>query len=393
MTSAVVANPCRMVIPVTPVVAVPQAFPFTSSNRLRFNPFMSSTQIHYVPTFDPAVIGQRLEKLLVPGQIGDSDLDRRIARLDERFRTYAALSAHGLWTPGLAITREMRLACEAILPLEEIDRAFRRLFSISLKFAPTLPIAVLQNSSSWLEFLHYTNSLVREANPARLLRRLLDDGEFRSRFLFSLFLPRHFGGGFDRYPEQSAFLRSHLKKNGPTGTVHCLDAACGSGEGTYELAMLLLECGADPEKIAVHGVTVEPLELFAAAHGWFPHDPARQTEFRRRFDRIISRASGGTIGFFREDLTGNERSAGEEYDIILCNGLLGGPLLHDRETMKMAVGSLCARLRPSGILLAADCFHGGWKRAMPEDVIRETLAGCGLQLRAAGKGVAGAKTG
>ena len=354
---------------------------------------MSLTEIHYVPTFDPAVIGERLAKLLVPGQISDSDLDRRIARLDERFTTYAALSPHGLWAPGLAITRDMRLTCESMLPLEEIGRAFRRLFSLSLKMAPTLPVSALQNSSSWLDFLHCQCTLVREADPARLLRRLLDDDEFRCRFLFALFLPRHFGGGFDRYPEQSAFLRSHLEKNAPTGTVRCLDAACGSGEGTYELFMLLLESGADPGSMTVHGVTVEPLELFAAAHGWFPHDPARQAEFRRRFDGIVSRVSDGAIGFFREDLTGHGRSAGEEYDIILCNGLLGGPLLHDRGTLKKVVGSLCARLRPGGILLAADCFHGGWKRAMPEGLIRETLAGCGLQLLAVSRGVAGARSG
>jgi chemotaxis methyl-accepting protein methylase len=354
---------------------------------------MEFPHLRYIPTLDQTVVQERLEKLLVPGPLNDNDLNGRIVRLEERFSLYAALSPHGLWAPGLVVTPEMRRASELYLPQEEIGCACRRLLVLSLKTSPFLPAARLHPLPSWLDLLHRLQPLVREANPARLLRRLMGDYEFRCRFLFSLFLPRHYGGGFDRYPKQAAFLRNRLTEAKPPGVIRCLDAACGSGEGTYDLALLLRKCGCIPEKITVHGATIEPLELFAAAHGWFPHDPARQAAFRRRIGRLFADAPADHIAFFQEDLTGNRNCEGKGYDVILCNGLLGGPLLNGREELERVVGGLCARLKPGGILLAADRFHQGWKRGVPDDLLREMLAGCGLKVLAAGEGVAGVRQG
>jgi chemotaxis methyl-accepting protein methylase len=354
---------------------------------------MEFPHLRYIPSLDQAVIDKRLEQLLVQGPLNDRDLNGRIVRLEERFSLYAALSPHGLWAPGLVVTPEMRRASELYLPLDEIGCAYRRLLNLSLKIIHYLPSAGLHLLPSWLDLLNRLQPLVREANPARLLVRLMNDDEFRCRFLFSLFLPRHYGGGFDRYPKQAAFLKNRLTKAKQPAVVRCLDAACGSGEGTYDLALLLRECGYMPEKIAVHGVTIEPLELFAAAHAWFPHDPVRQNAFRRRIGRMLADARADQIVFSREDLTGIGNCDREEYDFILCNGLLGGPLLNDREVLERVVGRLCARLRPGGILLAADRFHEGWKRAVPDDLLREMLAGCGLKLLEVGEGVAGERQG
>jgi chemotaxis methyl-accepting protein methylase len=221
----------------------------------------------------------------------------------------------------------------------------------------------------------------------------MSDEEYRCRFLFSLFLPHHYGGTFDRYPAQGALLRDWLTATRPEGMVRCLDAACGSGEGSYELAMLLLDRGYAPENLEVHGATVEPLELFAAAHGWFPHDPERQAAYRRRLRRLFAEGTAKRIVFYREDLIEEEGAAGEAYDIIVCNGLLGGPLLNERKKLAGTVSRLCARLKPGGILLADDRFHGGWKRATPTDVLREMLAGNGLTLLESCEGVAGVKQG
>jgi chemotaxis methyl-accepting protein methylase len=230
-----------------------------------------------------------------------------------------------------------------------------------------------------------------EANPARLLRRLLKDGEFRNRFLFALFLPRRYGGGFGRYPAQADFLRRRLEATGPVGTMRCLDAACGSGEGTYELAMLILECGYAPEQLELHGVTVEPLELFAAAHGWFPHDPSRQAAFRSRTGRLFEADVARRITFMREDLTAARDGATGPYDIILCNGLMGGPLLHGCDELEETVGRLCRRLKRRGLLLAADHFHGGWKKAAPGTQLQKMLAGNGLEALDVDEGVAGVR--
>ena len=351
---------------------------------------MEAPHLHYRPTLDLFEIEVRLGKLLVRGRISDNDIERRIVRIGERFSIYAACSPFGLWAPGLDITREMRLASELYLPLDEVRSAFRRLVSLSLKYAASLTATVFYSSPSWLDVLHRLHLQGREANPARMLRRSLDEGEFRSRLLCSLFLPRHYGGSFDRYPQQTAFLRNWLERNGPSGRIRCLDAACGSGESTYELALLLLECGYDPEKVTVHGITIEPLELFAAAHGWFPHDPPRQAAFRRRIGRLMTGAAVD-IAFCREDLTGSSPRTGEGYDIILCNGFLGGPFLNRREALVETIGRLSSQLRPGGIFLAADRFHGGWKRTVPDDTMRGILAGCGLRILYANEGVAGMK--
>ena len=135
------------------------------------------------------------------------------------------------------------------------------------------------------------------------------------------------------------------------------------------------------------------MELFAAAHGWFPHDPVRQVAFRRRINRLFIDSNAERITFFRQDLTENGHYEEEGYDIILCNGLLGGPLLNSPETLERTVGRLCASLRPGGIFLAADRFHGGWKRLVPEDVLRGTVARCGLYVRALDEGMAGIRQG
>jgi len=352
---------------------------------------MEKANLQFRPTLDHDEIRQRLGRLVVPGPIDDRGMESRISRLEERFRVYAACSPHGLWAPGLALTQEMRVTAEAYLPLAEIQRTFRRLLALSLQYNPFLPASPLHTSTNWLDALHRLQPLVREANPSRLLRRLMADEDHRCRFLFSLFLPHHYGGTFDRYPAQGTLLRNWLTATRPAGVVRCLDAACGSGEGSYELAMLLLDRGYAPENLEVHGATVEPLELFAAAHGWFPHDPERQTAYRRRIRRLFADRTAERIVFYREDLIEEEGAAGEAYDVIICNGLLGGPLLNERKKLAGTVGRLCARLKPGGILLAADRFHGGWKRTTPADVLGKMLAGNGLTLLTSCEGVAGVK--
>jgi chemotaxis methyl-accepting protein methylase len=358
---------------------------------MRLNLAMTDSEPIFHPTLDPVWIRLRLHGLLIPGEIDDRNLENRIDLLDERFRIYAASVPFGIWAPGLDISHAMRSLTEALLPVAEIRSLFRRMLALSLTHEPFFPSAGLWSAPTWLDFLTNMPPELVKANPARLLRRLLRDGEFRCRFLFALFLPRRFGGGFGRYPAQADFLRRRLETTGPVGTMCCLDAACGSGEGTYELALLLLESGYAPERMELHGVTVEPLELFAAAHGWFPHDPARQAAFRSRTGRLFKADIARRITFMREDLTAARDGATVRYDIILCNGLLGGPLLHGCNELEEAVGRLCRRLKRNGMLLAADHFHGGWKKDTPRTRLREMLAGNGLEALDVDEGVAGVR--
>ena len=161
---------------------------------------MKSETIRYVPSLDHEETAARLTQLLVPDRIEDRDLDSRILRLNERFSVYAACFPYGMWRPGLAVTQEMRVLTETYLPLSEIRAAVRRLFTLSFKSYHVFPASAIESSASWLDVLAYLQPLVLGTNPGYVLRRLMVDNEFRTLFLFRLFLPRHFGGGFRPVP-------------------------------------------------------------------------------------------------------------------------------------------------------------------------------------------------
>ncbi len=357
---------------------------------------MTATPAHpaiaYCPTCDPEIIEERLTRLLVPGAIQNNSLERQVERLAERFRVYAATYPYGLWAPGLAMTHEMRGTTESLLPMAEIRQLFRHLFVNSC--VPPIPTAAspFRNAATWLDFLHQFQPFVRNPNPAVLLRRLLADGDERRRFLFALFLPRQYGGGFGRYLGQLAWLREWLaaSRERLANGLTCLDAACGSGEGTYELVELLGEHGLPPERLTVHGSSLEPLELFAAAHGFFPHDAARQNAFRSRVTGLHAADLAERLLFSQEDLL-TTPAGNDQYDLILCNGVLGGPFLNDREELARVIAGLARKLNPEGVLLAANHFHEGWQRRVTVETLRELLRECGLQALEVPEGVGGVK--
>lgn len=346
------------------------------------------------PVTNPDETRTALRRLLVQGPLDDHDLRRRIARLDGRFRAYAAAVPFGLWGEGLVITAEMRSSTDLLLPLAEVRRAFRRLLRLSLSTASSLDGTPLETAASWPDCLERLDPPFRERNPARLLARLAADGELRARFLFSLFVPRRHGASPDRYPAQGDVLRQWLQTEGLRRgkPLRCLDAACGAGEGTYGLARLVLEAGFTPDSFSIVGSSRDPLEIFAATHGFFPHDPARQQACRLLREELRAAGALGCLRFITEELE-EPSSSPETFDVILCNGILGGPFLHGRQELERAVAKLAGRLAAGGIILAADRFHGGWKRIAPSGMLGEVLAGQGLSVTVAGEGIAGIRGG
>jgi chemotaxis methyl-accepting protein methylase len=346
-----------------------------------------------VPDFSPEGVTAGLSLLLREGRLDDADLERRIGRLDERFRVYATTCPHPHWAPGLHVTPGMRTLTELYLPHAEIRRAFERLLSLAMTAPPVLSASLLHSCDNWLDVLRHLGALVSHPNPALLLRRLMKDGDLRNRVIFALFLPRHYGCDFDRYPGQTAFLAHWLVENRGRlgGGTRCLDAACGCGEGTYGLAALLPACGYPASETSVAGTSLEPVELFAAAHGWFPHDRERQRLFRQRVEPLLA-GERPQISFQLEDLA-SVRDEGKEFDVILCNGLLGGPMLHEVERLQRTITGLARRLAPGGLLLASDRFHEGWKRRVPKQRLEEMLRLSGLQVVEAGEGIGGERPG
>ncbi len=351
--------------------------------------------LRFVPTRDPDTSWRNLHRLLTAGVLRDQSLDRNIERLHQRYRSYAAHYPFGQWTPDLVVTDAMRSATECYLPAQEIRSAFRRLFSLSLSHRPSPRPSGACSPMNWLDFLASHRSVRRGANPAQLLEALCRDETLRMRFLFEHFLPRRHGGGFSRYPHQMQFLKRHLEQTPgfAENGIRCLDAACGTGEGTYDLAGALKRWGIPVAGQVIHGSTIEPLELFAAAHGFFPHDPGREANFKCVMQSLIDNEALDGVEFLLEDISIPHSNDETVYDVILCNGLLGGPALHLEEDLEQAVASLAGRLRPGGILLAADRFHGGWKKLVPASRLMETMSHCGLKVVYGEEGVAATKDG
>jgi len=336
-------------------------------------------KLSYTPTLDPGKALQRLERLLVPGPLRTPGLARRIDRLAAEFRSYADSYTLPLWAPGLVLTGEMRGITQALFPLSRVRSAFELLLNSGCRFQPVLSGSYLYSSASWLDFLHRFRPGLCHADPAAALRELAGDPEKRMRFLFALMLPHHFGGTFDRYPEQSRWIAAWLKESAGRlgGRIRALDSACGSGEGCYGLAELVRGAGFRGKGSAVHGSTLEPIELFAAAHAFFPHDPVRAKEFRERVAPLLAKREAVEMEFYLDEV-GRVGGAGG-YHLILCNGLLGGPLLHEPQELSRAIGALAARLVPGGVLLAADRFHAGWRLQVPAAQLRALLRAHGLQ--------------
>jgi SAM-dependent methyltransferase len=349
-------------------------------------------KIVYRPRFDPVSVENGLGLLLTDGGLTDTRLLRGIKELSDRFSLYKRYYPYGLWAPGLSITREMRAVTDIYLPMAEITRIFDHLFSLSLKFQPLKEASILHSSLSWLDFLQALQYLLKQPDPSKQLARFAVDEMERRRFIFANFLPDRYGGGFGRYPEQAGFLAGWLKTKRTRfkGTISCLDTACGTGEGTYELAQMLTDIGFQLGSFQITGTSLEPLELFAAAHGHFPHAPGRESRYRDRIMGLVDSGAVESISFRLEDI-GEMPSEGEEYHIIICNGILGGPFLSQRAEISRVVGNLSKRLAPGGILLADDRFHEGWKRMVSRESLQEILWECGLDLLPVPRGVGGVK--
>ncbi|MBI5657323.1 MAG: methyltransferase domain-containing protein [Geobacter sp.] len=352
---------------------------------------MSDSLTWFYPTLEQQAAAVDLSRLIVAGAITDPELQRRQNDLARYYRNYLNTCPVPTWAPGLVLTNEIRRVTDTFLPFNVIKGALLRLVHLALRQGGELSPPLLQRTSCWPDLLHHLQRGSILTNPAAFLGMLMDDQHTRMKFLFALYLPQQFGGGFGRYPGQYAFLRQWLgsKASFTGGALRCLDAACGSGEGTYELARLVRDAGFPADAVSISGVTLSPLEVFSASHARFPHDPVHENIMRQYLDGLTAGEAWGNIRFAAADLQSWEGA--EQFQVILCNGVLGGPLLHDAAAMEAVVRRLVRCLAPGGILLAADRFHAGWRKVVPSTQLESLFCSEGLSLVQVGEGIGGIK--
>lgn len=355
-----------------------------------------------MPPETPTCNSDALDILLKP--VDKSLFQSAVRRLDTLFKVYVGTCPVPIPSHGVIITPEIRTQSERYLPITEIAAVFNRLYFAALNYPPIYSSTPFHNSMSWADtFAALPPRFQFSANPALLLEKLLADRDLLTKFLFASFLPDRFYGCIGRYPEQRKFVREWLK-NRKGRTLNCLDAACGTGEDTYGLALLLSEAGVSPDDFRIDGWTLEPLEVWSAAHRRFPHDRRREALLRGATSALFQQGYGRRIRFSCRDILTSPTSfphprencdtgGGENglFDLIICNGLLGGPIVHGREQLNRAVGHLAGLLSPGGILLAADHFHGGWKQKCPQSELRASFETFGLQYVDTGEGIGGLK--
>jgi SAM-dependent methyltransferase len=241
------------------------------------------------------------------------------AKWERRFSDFASSSPSPLWTPGLIPSRESRYWHERYLPVREYCR------NLAATLRPALP------HPDWgptclcgPRFLAITD-FWRALPPAFAGRLTWSENELLP-LACALAAPSQFGTAAQRYPAQICELRNWLAQRG-SGSL--LDLGCGTGEGTAELAAL----GFSP----CVGVTVEPLEAWMAS---------------QRFP---------TCSFSAGDVLQLERP--DRFDIIVCNGLIGGPMLNRDAAFAVLATRLEALLAPDGLICLADRFHAGHRQA------------------------------
>jgi len=314
-----------------------------------------------------------------------------LRRLNLRFSTYAATSPQPLPAAGLVVTPEIRLQSELYLPITEIRRLFCRLYQQVLSYPPIFSSTPFHTCPSWADcFAGLPSWLQFSPNPAQLLERLLEDQQLLTRFLFFSFLPSRFNGaGFGRYPEQLGWLQQDLKQQ-VGKQLRVLDAACGSGEGTWEVAELLAGLGWQPEQVQLEGWTLEPLEVWAAQTQCLPHDQQREKSYQQRVQPLLEQGWGDRISFRALDLLA-EQVESASFGLILCNGLLGGPIINQYSQLQQVLKQLAGFLTQGGVLLVADHFHAGWKKQLPEAVLATLMEEAGLSIQQAGAGLVGVR--
>ncbi len=269
------------------------------------------------------------------------------------------------WSPETRLEVEERRRYEIWLPVGEFLRDLRRLASKLLPAAAWLPVPL--RNLRWADahapqYAVYTSlpDLWDDLPPHLAGKVAFSPAEFAALLCAMADPPRH-GTDFGRYPEQLNALRDNetlTMISRRSKRLRLLDIGCGTGQGTVEAATVLVERFG--VAVDATGITLEPLAGWMAATRSLPHDlvrAERYRQFRRHPQALVSFVAGSAI-----DLPFPDGS----FDIVLANGLVGGPDFNSVNLWRQLLAELRRILKPQGLVSCANSFHAGHLRRNDE---------------------------
>jgi len=251
------------------------------------------------------------------------------------------------WAPGLILTDAIRSVYEHFLPVSEYAWDLASVLSDVLPgtfkddvFSAWVPASLRQPPAS-LPDLWATL-------PPPVAGRLTWTSDDLWSLACVLAAPLQHGTTAGRYPEQQQALRDWLQHSGEPR--FAVDYACGTGQGTWELATVL------PPGSLVVGITLEPLESWVASRRdtsyleWAFQKKDAKYEYPIVDDQV-------EVDFVAGDF--HSLAWRQKMDLIVCNGLIGGPLLNRPGAMRDVWQRFARELSPGGLLLIGNRFHAG----------------------------------
>ena len=159
--------------------------------------------------------------------------------------------------------------------------------------------------------------------------------------------PARHGSLGNRYPEQVSLLLDIEAL--PDDCLRVIDIGCGTGQGTLGILNVL---SLKARHVIGIGITKEPLEVWMASNQQLPHMQSMPDDLS--FPDLHPHAE---CTFSTGDIC--TRIAIDPADLVICNGLLGGPALHEEHRLLQAARTLASTVKVNGYLLIGNCFHAG----------------------------------
>lgn len=341
---------------------------------------MSNTHI-FISSSDHNVASESLVSLM-KSPLPNRGFFRNLEKLQLAFESYCRFCSPPWAAPGLKLTPEIIIQSELWLPLNTIRPIFYHILRSFLSYKPIFSSTPFANASCWFSIVsRFPHWLANYDNPANLLRQIIFNEDFRHRFMFWIFMPqRYYGANSNRYPQQMEILSNWMKKRSKTDPLRCLDAVCGDGTALYAWHEILIKSGFNNQMIHCEGWALDPLECWAAA---YKTSGCNQFQYNTKSSAVTVK---GRLIFRAVDFLKPKFAMGNKFDLIFCNGLLGGPIVHTSKQMQIVVDFLIKLLSQKGIIVIADHFHDGWRKLVSLEAVQDYFTKAGMVTHPFGEG-------